>query len=85
MLDRATMTESGATSSARQVSGATLPALRLGDEQEREVLTFLAERPVHTVIMAGFIRDNGLVSPLNRGTFYGYRDHTGRLRGVALI
>jgi len=85
LLDRATMTESGAITSPRQVSGTTLPALRLGDEQEREVLAFLAERPVHTVIMAGFIRDNGLVSPLNRGTFYGYRDHTGRLRGVALI
>jgi hypothetical protein len=35
--------------------------------------------------MAGFIRDNGLVSPLNRGTFYGARDAAGRLEGVALV
>ena len=35
--------------------------------------------------MAGFIRDNGLVSPLNRGTFYACRDGAGQLEGVALI
>jgi GNAT superfamily N-acetyltransferase len=35
--------------------------------------------------MAGFIRDNGMESPLNRGTFYGCRDAEGRLVGVALI
>ncbi len=86
MLDRATKIESSATMLATpQVSNTTLPAVRLGDEQEQEALAFLAERPVHTVIMAGFIRDNGLVSPLNRGNFYGYRDAQGRLKGVALI
>ena len=53
--------------------------------QEREALAFLGARPEHTVIMASYIRDNGLVSPLNRGTFYGYRDAAGRLVGVALI
>jgi GNAT superfamily N-acetyltransferase len=35
--------------------------------------------------MASFIRDNGMSSPLNRGTFYGCRDEEGRLVGVALI
>src|SRR5438034_707043 len=50
-----------------------------------EILAFLARRPIHTVIMAGFIRDNGLVSPLNRGTFYSCRDANGDLKGVALI
>jgi len=35
--------------------------------------------------MAGFIRDNGMVSPLNRGTFYGCRDGDGQLEGVSLI
>jgi GNAT superfamily N-acetyltransferase len=49
------------------------------------VLQFLAARPVHTVVMASFIRDNGVTSPLNRGTFYGGRDGEGRLVGVALI
>lgn len=53
--------------------------------QAREVLDFLAERPIHTVIMASFLRDNGVESPLNRGTFYACRDERGRLEGVALI
>jgi ribosomal protein S18 acetylase RimI-like enzyme len=35
--------------------------------------------------MVGFIRDNGLVSLLNRGTFYGCRNRKGELEGVALI
>jgi GNAT superfamily N-acetyltransferase len=52
---------------------------------ETEVLDFLAVRPLHTVYMAGFIRDHGLESPLNRGTFYGCRDPFGQLLGVALI
>jgi predicted GNAT family acetyltransferase len=52
---------------------------------EREALAFLAERPLHTVIMSCFIRDNGVESPLNRGTFYACRDERGRLEGVALI
>jgi predicted GNAT family acetyltransferase len=58
---------------------------KLTEGEREEVLVFLAERPIHTVVMAGRIRDNGLVSPLNRGTFYGCRDHGGRLEGVALI
>jgi predicted GNAT family acetyltransferase len=50
-----------------------------------EALAFLAARPLHTVYLAGCILDNGVVSPLNRGTFYGYRNHLGLLEGVALI
>ena len=52
---------------------------------EREVLAFLAERPVPTVVMSGLIRDNGLESPFNRGTFYACRGTGGLLEGVALI
>lgn len=58
---------------------------RLTNADESEVLTFLAQRPIHTVTMVGFIRDNGLVSKLNRGTFYGCRNYDGQLEGVALI
>jgi predicted GNAT family acetyltransferase len=58
---------------------------KLDGEHQQEVLDFLAERPLHTVIMSSFVRDNGLVSPLNRGTFYACRDEEGRLEGVALI
>lgn len=54
-------------------------------DSEREVLAFLAERPVHTVVMNGLVRDNGLDSPFNRGTFYACRGASGRLEGVALI
>lgn len=65
--------------------GSTLTVHTLGAENEAEVLAFLAERPIHTVFMSGFIHDNGLVSELNRGTFYGCRNWLGRLEGVALI
>lgn len=58
---------------------------KLGDEHTDEVLAFLAMRPVHTVVMTTFINDNGMVSSLNRGVFYGFRSHEGTLEGVALI
>lgn len=52
---------------------------------EEEVLAFLATRPTQTAIMSGLIRDNGIVSPLNRGWFYAYRTWRGVIEGVALI
>lgn len=58
---------------------------RLTAMNEVEVLEYLSARPIHTVAMMGFIRDNGIVSPLNRGVFYAYRNQTGQLEGVALI
>ncbi len=66
-------------------SGPSLTVNTLTDEHAGEVLEFLAARPVHNVVMAGFIRDNGLTSPLNRGTFYACRDARGRLEGVAIV
>jgi uncharacterized protein len=53
--------------------------------KEEEVLNFLSRRPIHTVCMSGYIRDHGIVSPLNRGIFYGCRNRKGELEGVALI
>jgi uncharacterized protein len=70
------------------LSRAPLRSLRvhaLSGGNQDEVLGFLAKRPIHTVFMSGLIRDNGLVSAANRGTFYGCRDRWGRLTGVALI
>ena len=52
---------------------------------ESEALRFLSTRPIHSVVMSSFIRDNGLVSELNRGSFYSYRNHAGRIEGVALV
>ncbi len=58
---------------------------RLANGDEAEVLEFLSQRPIHTVAMMSLIRDNGIVSPFNRGTFYGCRDLNGQLEGVALV
>lgn len=58
---------------------------RLTNADEKEVKSFLAIRPVHTVVMTSFITDNGMVSELNRGEFYGFRGRSGKLEGVALI
>jgi uncharacterized protein len=58
---------------------------RLTNNDAAEVLEFLAQRPIHTVAMMSMIHDNGLVSPFNRGTFYGCRDRNGQLEGVALV
>jgi predicted GNAT family acetyltransferase len=63
----------------------SLQAGLLTNEHQAEILAFLAQRPLHTVYLAGYILDNGVVSPLNRGSFYGYRNSEGRLEGVALI
>jgi predicted GNAT family acetyltransferase len=58
---------------------------RLSNENETQVLRFLAERPLQNAVMNGLIRDNGIESKFNRGTFYGYRDVADELLGVALI
>ena len=63
----------------------TLSVSELVETETNEVLAFLSERSIHTVCMMGLIRDNGLVSEYNRGTFYGCRNSEGRLEGVALI
>lgn len=57
----------------------------LTENDKNEVLEFLQVRPVHTVVMTSFIRDNGIESAGNRGKFFGYRNATGDLEGVALI
>jgi hypothetical protein len=72
-------------SSSELTAFASMDTETLTNEQQPEILAFLAARPLHTVIMAGHIRDNGVVSNLNRGTFHGYRGLQGSLEGVALI
>lgn len=58
---------------------------KLRNSDRVEVMAFLNVRPVHTVVMASFIQDNGMESELNRGAFYGYRNREGALEGVALL
>jgi predicted GNAT family acetyltransferase len=62
-----------------------LVTTRLTNENAPHVLSFLAERSLHNVVMAGLIRDNGIESNFNRGTFYGCHNGAGILLGVALI
>src|SRR5258708_19328697 len=84
-----TVTLMGLESPARFQNFARAPEActveELCQEEEAEVLDFLAERPMHTVFMTSLIRDNGLVSPHNRGSFYAGRDSQGRIVGVALL
>jgi predicted GNAT family acetyltransferase len=74
-----------ATFGAAALLGGGTVALPLTEGEREEALEFLAARPVHTVYMASLMSDNGVVSPLNRGTFYGCRDAEGALVGVALV
>ncbi len=55
------------TSFSDAPNSCTISELNNGDEAE--VLEFLAANPLHTVFMASQIRDNGLASPNNRGSF----------------
>lgn len=60
-------------------------AEQLTDDHQQEALNFLSPRPINTVILSGWIRDHGIVSPQHRGKFYGCRDAKGDLVGVAMI
>lgn len=57
----------------------------LSNNNTGEVLEFLARRPLHTVMMTGMIRDNGIESEFNRGRFYACRNNVRQIEGVALI
>ncbi len=67
----------------RSVPGMTVEALQTHEQEE--ALTFLSARPIHTVCMASFLRENGVIHPDNRGAFFGCRDAFGSLQGIALI
>jgi uncharacterized protein len=62
---------------------ARVTPLAEGDKQA--ALDFLSARPIHTVIIAGWIREHGIENPRHRGIFYGYWNSHGILEGVALI
>lgn len=49
------------------------------------VLDFLGRRNGGSSPIENLIHANGIVSPLNHGTFYAYHDRFGELEGVALI
>jgi uncharacterized protein len=58
---------------------------RLSNGDAPNVLSVLSTPSLTNVIMSGFIRDNGLDSPFNRGSFYACHDVRKNLTGIALI
>jgi predicted GNAT family acetyltransferase len=60
-------------------------ALPLREAEKTEALSFLAERPLHTVYVASLMRDNGVENSLNRGRFYCCRGSQGFIEGIALL
>jgi ribosomal protein S18 acetylase RimI-like enzyme len=80
MLHTSTVTKTGESELA-----AAVQVKRLMNSDAADVLEFLSQRPIHTVTMMSLIHDNGIVSPFNRGAFYGCRDLNGKLEGVALV
>ena len=77
------LTHNNLASDAAPLGGQNL--MRLEERHKDETLAFLSSRILHTFVMTGWLHDNGVVNPLNRGTFYGYRNGNGALDGVALI
>ena len=66
-------------------SDGNVVAERLTENQRDDALDFLACRPLHGVILSGWIRDHGIVSPQHQGEFYGCWDGERNLVGVAII
>ena len=60
-------------------------AAPMSEAERAAALAFLDRRPVHNVIMSGWMLEHGVVSPRHRGTFYRTLDADGNLSGVALI
>jgi GNAT superfamily N-acetyltransferase len=71
-----------ASANAKATSSVVTP-LSKGDEAS--VLSVLSTPTLTNVIMSGFIRDNGLACPLNRGCFYACHDDQKNLTGIALL
>jgi uncharacterized protein len=69
------------------ISGAaTVPIVtHASPGSEERILEALSHDSLTNIVMAGFIRDNGFINPLNRGRFYTCRDEKNRVEGVALI
>jgi GNAT superfamily N-acetyltransferase len=88
MPHSATLAKAAAAAAETPISAVCAPppsVQPLREAHAREVLAFLSPCSVDTIFLCGLICDNGVESPLNRGTLYGCRDAAGHLEGVALI
>lgn len=83
MMRYESVSEAGDAKSALRNEANLWEHLRPGEEEE--ALKFLGHRPIHTVFLATLIRDNGAVSPSNRGDFYVCRNGAKKIEGIALI
>lgn len=72
-------------SAASHAAMSPLVITPLSAVDEEEALNALSAYSLTNVIMSGFIRDNGIISPLNRGRFYACRNEWDGLEGIALI
>ncbi len=72
-----------------QTAFQTTPDLKrlqmLTEADQQKVLLFLKIRPVHTVVMANSIQDNGPEKADNRGKLYGYQKERRKSRGRFLM
>lgn len=69
-----------------RVAPSRLPLVSPASEEEKgDIINALSASSLTNVIMKGFIRDNGLTNPQNRGRFYACRNQQDELTGVALI
>jgi predicted GNAT family acetyltransferase len=84
-IARSEVEQSVLRSGAPGSPGSSLRLEALLNENRAEVLEYLSQRPIHTVCMASYIRDHGVVSPHNRGVFFGCRNERNELEGVALV
>ncbi len=57
----------------------------VNEDSLEEAIEFLNLASVHSVILYGFLSDNGLNERLNRGKYFGHRNREGELDGIALI
>lgn len=73
------------SSVSADAGGSTFSVTPLSIGSEAQVLSALSTQSLTNVIMSGFIRDNGLVSALNRGSFYACHSERNSLEGIALI
>lgn len=73
------------TATARTAKATPTRIAPLTEGHAEEALAFLRERPLHTVIMAGLLRQHGPVVPAPAGGFYACRGPHGDLEGVALV
>lgn len=74
------------TNSAEYLLSAGADAVEeLTDADQDKILAFLGTRTLHTAYLCGLVRDNGVFSSYNRGTFFAYRNNLKEIEGVALI